>query len=79
MSTVPRPGADLAFYLVDSDPLPKDVMPEFDSTQWSVTENFTSRQTGWLAMDDAVGHTEKDVVAGATLDLPPTAVTVRAS
>lgn len=79
MSTVPRPGADLAFYLVDSDPLPKDVMPEFDSTQWSATESSTSEQTGWADVDNAVGHTEKDAVVAATLDLPPTAVTVRAS
>lgn len=79
MSTVPRPGADLAFYLVESYPLPKDVMPEFDLTQHSATEDANSEQTGWEDMDNAIGHTDKDAVVTATLDRLPTAVTVRAS
>lgn len=79
MSTVPQPGADLAFYLVDSDPLLKDVMPDFDSKQWSATENSTTEQKRWADMDNAVGRKEKEVVVAATLDLPPAAVTVRAS
>lgn len=77
MSTVPQPGADLAFYLVNSEPLPRDVIPAVDPTQWSATENATSRQTVWV--DDntkAVSRMEKDVVVASTLDLPPTAVAV---
>lgn len=79
MTTVPQPGADLAFYLVDSEPLPRDVIAAVDSTQWSATENATSRQTVWVAENNAVSCTEKDIVVASTLDLPPTAVTVWAS
>lgn len=79
MSTVPQPGADLAFYLVDSEPLPKDVIPEFDSTRWSSTKIAASEQIGWVDADDVVELTEKDAVVESVLDLPPTVVTVRAS
>lgn len=77
MSTVPQPGADLAFYLVDSDPLPGDIIPAVDPTQWSATKSATSRQT--VRVDDntnAVGRMEKGIVVASTLDLQPTAVAV---
>ncbi|KAM0282948.1 hypothetical protein ACHAQH_002759 [Verticillium albo-atrum] len=79
MSTVPRPGADLAFYLVESEPLPKGVMPSFSSADLSLNGIATGEEPARGLLSESAERKEKEIVTSATMEWSPTTVVVQAS
>ena len=76
MSTVPRPGGDLAFYLVESEPLPKGVMPAFTSVN-ILSQDAVMQKAEDSNRDDRLGLTEnKEMAVTVSMDLSPTTVAV---
>lgn len=68
MSTVPRPGADLAFYLVESEPLPRSVLPESGPQVLPLG-----------AHAGTLGHKDSKLAVSVTEDRSSTTVTVEVS
>ncbi|KAM0323762.1 hypothetical protein ACHAQA_008699 [Verticillium albo-atrum] len=74
MSTVPYPGADLAFYLVESDPLPKGIMPAWSASD--LLQNVGADDQDMQLPQDNDAERREEAAMSVTVDCSPIPVAV---